>query len=137
MEHMKKCGEKRRISEIPSDIENIKYINQNRFNRFSVYKLDEAKRLQEESKSLQNESKDLIHQVRHTEKKNSVVSGFSVFLSVLFGLAQIFSSAISLSTENAQKEDWAFLCAGIVLIVGAIIFRIQYNRRDKSKEEHN
>ncbi len=113
-------------------IENIKYISQNRFNRFSVYKLDEARRLQEESKALQEKSKDLIHQVRHTERKNSVVSGFSVFLAVLFGIAQIVASVIALCTKNAEKEDWIFLGVGILLILGAVVFGVIYWRRDRN-----
>lgn len=100
-------------------IENIKYINQNRFNRFSVYKLDEARRLQEESKSLQKKSSDLIHEVRHSESKNTVVAWFSVFLAIVFGLLPIVKSVVGYFLRK-EKIDWVEVVFGGILVVGAI-----------------
>lgn len=106
-------------------IENIKYINQNRFNRFSVYKLDEARLLQEESRSLQKKSSDLIHEVRHSESKNTVVAWFSVFLAIVFGILPIVKSLVGYFGRK-EKIDWIEIAFGGVLAVGAIVYICWY-----------
>lgn len=134
-------------------IENIKYINQNRFNRFSVYKLDEAKRLQEESKFLQEESKSLqveskalqekskalqeetkdsIDQVHHTEKVNSVVAWFSVFLAITFGLSPIVGSVVNYFKKQIAIE-WIELAFDVILIIGAVYYICRYYKISRKK----
>ena len=125
-------------------IENIKYVNQTRFNRFSAYKFEESRRIQEEvrniqaeSRRLQEQSRDSINKVRQTEKENSVLTKLSLFLASLFGLAQIAASGVSLITKKGEnKADYVFLLAGIVLI-GVVISLAKKLKKIRSNKEDN
>lgn len=104
-------------------VENIKFVNHNRLHMDSLDKVEK--------------SKDLISQVHHTEKKSGVTARFSVFLAILFGLAQIVASAISLDTDRARTEDWVFLFAGLILVVGSIIYIVNMWGMAREKAENN
>lgn len=112
-------------------IENIKYVNQTRFNRFSAYRFEEtirlqaevresqeeSKTLQEESKALQKQSKNSINHIHHTEKLNSVVTWFSVFLAVVFGLPMLVREFYS-----EEIFEWFYFMDAWIFIIGMVFF---------------
>ncbi len=85
-------------------IENIKYKNQNRFNLLSIMLLDELN-------STTERIDEVLSQNRQTGKTNSIITWFSVFLAIIFGIKSVIDS------DSSTHIVWF-----ITLVAGAIVF---------------
>jgi hypothetical protein len=98
-------------------IENIKYKNQNRLNRLTKHLLDDMKATAERI--------DLVlwHN-RKTEKINSLVTWFSVFLAIVFGTLVFVYKENDLF--NKGMIIWAIVFAvGIIIFAGLYLYRLK------------
>ena len=101
-------------------VENVRYINQNRINRFSTQQLEE--------------SRSLIQEVQYSGKQSEILGWFALSVS----LVPLFWTLTEMCCkgQNFQIELKAMLKGGIVLVV-ALVFGIKFwvlRHRKKYKE---
>lgn len=105
-------------------IENIKNVNQNRFNRFAAYNFKISRDLQEEIKDLQEESKSLIYAVQRSGKQSTELGFFGLVVSLIVAWFPAAVEIIECIGKKESKFEWErIVMAGLVTIVACIFYR--------------
>ncbi len=123
-------------------IDSIKYINQNRFNQFSIYKFEVVEQLQNEARLLQERSDAQLRRldaaltrVQYAEDFSSLVAWLGVIISSIGGLV---SWGFAMEKFLCEKEiEWKeFILGGLIIIVGGVFsgLLIKQKRKRRSRQ---
>ena len=120
-------------------VEDAKYINQNRFNRLSVYKLDESRQLQEELKKLQETSYTVIQEVKISGEQSTELGEFSFWVSLIVACGAVVVELLSSLFGNPDvwntelSKTLSGLVGKVLVAIVVLIVAFRYRRRLKNK----